>query len=541
MRAVEAVLRQGRRALVLVPEISLTPQTIRRFAARFPDGLGVIHSGLSDGERYDTWRRIRAGQIRLLIGPRSALFTPLENVGLIVADEEHDASYKQSDLMPSYHARAVALRISLMQDAIVLLGSATPDLVTFYHARETGVIRLLELPQRILKHRRHLLRQQEQRAQLRLSQARYRPLGPDYRDVYAADLPPVQVIDMRHELRAGNRSIFSRVLQREMKRALADREQIILFLNRRGASTFVMCRDCGTAIRCPRCDVPLTFHLKSKRLTCHHCNHQQPVPRNCPICQSRRIRHFGVGTQRVEAAVNELLPAARVLRWDRDTTRGKASHQALLDRFVHHQADVLVGTQMVAKGLDLPLVTLVGVISADTALNLPDFRAAERTFQLLAQVAGRAGRGPHGGQVIVQTYTPDHYAIQSAARHDYAGFYARERAFRHQMDYPPFARLARLVYSDPDLGRCREQAQALASSLEEGIRRHHLDRISLVGPAPCFLSRLRGRWRWQIIVRAASPVRITLERPRENDLHRLLSSVPLPPGWRLDIDPLDVL
>jgi len=359
--------------------------------------------------------------------------------------------------------------------------------------------------------------------------------------VYAADLPPVRVVDMRHELRAGNRSIFSRILQKEMKRALAAREQIILFLNRRGASTFIMCRDCGTVIRCPRCDIPLTFHLKGERLTCHHCNHQQPVPHTCPICQSRRIKHFGVGTQRVEAAVKELLPTARALRWDRDTTREKASHQALLDRLVHHQADVLIGTQMIAKGLDLPLVTLVGVISADTALNLPDFRAAERTFQLLAQVAGRAGRGSHGGQVIVQTYTPEHYAIQSAARHDYVSFYARERAFRHQLGYPPFARLARLIYSDPDLTRCREQAQALSSTLHENIQRHHLHRISLVGPAPCFLSRLRGRWRWQIIVRASHPVQANPDRLKEDDLHRLLSGCPLPPGWRLDIDPLDVL
>jgi primosomal protein N' (replication factor Y) len=280
----------------------------------------------------------------------------------------------------------------------------------------------------------------------------------------------------------------------------------------------------------------LTFHLTGKRLTCHHCNFQQPVPRVCPICQSRRIRHFGAGTERVEAAVHELLPSARILRWDRDTTREKGSHQALLDRFVRHQADVMIGTQMIAKGLDLPLVTLVGVISADTALNLPDFRAAERTFQLLAQVAGRAGRGPRGGQVIVQTYAPEHYAIQAASRHDYAAFYARERAFRHQLAYPPYARLARLLYADADAARCRRQAQELADSLREAMHARELSHLSLIGPAPCFLSRLRGRWRWQVIVRHA-----THAGHEDNALHELLARLPLPPGWRLDIDPLDML
>jgi primosomal protein N' (replication factor Y) len=272
--------------------------------------------------------------------------------------------------------------------------------------------------------------------------------------------------------------------------------------------------------------------LKGKRLTCHHCNYQQAVPRKCPICQSQRIKHFGVGTQRVEEAVHELVPRARLLRWDRDTTAGKDSHQVLLDRFARHEADVLIGTQMIAKGLDLPLVTLVGVISADTALNLPDFRAAERTFQLLAQVSGRAGRGPSGGQVIVQTYTPDHYAIQHAAGHDYVGFYAQERAFRRQTGYPPFSRLARFVRSDPSLARCRQDAGELAQQLRDSARQHHLDTLSLIGPAPCFLSRLRGRWRWQIIVRAPHP---------GDELYGLLGHLVLPPGWLLDVDPLDML
>jgi primosomal protein N' (replication factor Y) len=326
--------------------------------------------------------------------------------------------------------------------------------------------------------------------------------------------------------------MFSRLLQQEMQRTLAQHEQMILFLNRRGASTFVMCRDCGTVVRCPHCEIPLTYHLAGQSLTCHHCNHRQPVPSVCPICAGRRIKHFGVGTQRVHEAVQELAPTARILRWDRDTTTGYRSHDAILQRFTQHKADVLIGTQMVAKGLDLPLVTLVGVVSADTALNLPDYRAAERTFQLLAQVAGRAGRGPSGGQVVLQTYTPEHYAIQFAAKHDYEGFYAYERAFRQQMGYPPFSRLARLLYSDVNQARCQENARELTHQLEQTIRRHKLDTVSLTGPAPCFFKRFRNRWRWQIIARAPNPAA---------ELSRLFDLVSLPLGWRLDLDPLDIL
>ncbi|MBN1583871.1 MAG: primosomal protein N' [Anaerolineae bacterium] len=516
MRAVERVLEQGRQAVVLVPEISLTPQAIRRFASRFSQALGVIHSGLSDGERYDTWRRIQAGKIRLVIGPRSALFAPLDDVGLIVLDEEHDASYKQSDTMPAYHARDVALRVAAIHGAVVLLGSATPDLGTAYRARERGDIHLLQLHKRILVGRQcHTgLPDTVKTAQAGMQ--------------FTEELPPVRVVDMRQELRVGNRSMFSRVLQKEMKRALGADEQMILFLNRRGTSTFVMCRDCGTVIRCPRCDISLTYHRSDERLICHHCNHQQPIPDVCPVCQSRRIRYFGVGTQRVEDAIRELLPDARILRWDRDATREKGSHETLLDQFASHQADVLIGTQMIAKGLDLPLVTLVGVITADTALNLPDFRAAERTFQLLVQVAGRAGRSLRGGSVVFQTYAPEHYAIQTAAHHDYDAFYKQECAFRQRLGYPPFNRLARLVYADSNSARCRQQSRALAEMLEATIRDDHLDQVNVIGPAPCFLSRLRGRWRWQIIVRADDP-------------GVLFSRISLPAGWKLDIDPLDLL
>jgi primosomal protein N' (replication factor Y) len=532
LRAAAQALELGKQVIVLVPEISMTAQTIRRFQARFSSLVGVIHSRLSDGERYDTWLKIRAGQIRLVVGPRSALFAPLKEIGLIVLDEEHDSSYKQTGTAPSYHARDVAQHLAEEHNALVLLGSATPDLVTYHRARETAQVRYLDLPRRILAHRRHLELQHDQYQDIKV---RYTPFSPEpgnAHDVYSIDLPPVHVIDMRHELRVGNRTMFSRLLQQEIKRALAQQEQIILFLNRRGASTFVMCRDCGTVVRCPHCEIPLTYHLAGQSLTCHHCNHQQAVPSVCPICQSRRIKHFGVGTQRVQEALHELAPMARVLRWDRDTTAEYKSHDVILDRFTRHEADVLIGTQMVAKGLDLPLVTLVGVISADTALNLPDFRAAERTFQLLAQVSGRAGRGPSGGQVVLQTYTPEHYAIQLAAQHDYAGFYARERAFRQQMGYPPFARLARLIFGDPNQARCREKAQEFAHQLGRTIQRRQLGAIDLIGPAPCFFKRLRGQWRWQILARAPQPAA---------ELERLFDLVPLPPGWQLDLDPLDVL
>jgi len=528
LRAAEAALQRGKQAIILVPEISLTPQTIRRFAARFPQGLGIIHSELSAGERYDTWRRVRAGHIRLVVGPRSALFAPLPDIGLVVLDEEHDASYKQDDVMPAYHARDVALQIAWQHGSTVILGSATPDVGTYFRAVERKEVRLVELPRRVLCHRHQI---EAGQAQLARAQARYRPLGPGYADVYVAELPPVRVVDMRHELRAGNHHMFSRALQAEMRRVLADGEQAILFLNRRGAATFVMCRDCGHVIRCPRCDVPLTFHLKGQQLTCHHCNHHEPVPYVCPRCDSRRIKHFGAGTQRVERALHELVPSARLLRWDSDTTREKGSHEALLDRFIDHQADVLIGTQMIAKGLDLPLVTLVGVVSADTALNLPDFRSAERTFQLLEQVAGRAGRGLRGGQVIVQTYAPKHYAIQAAAGHDYRAFYARERAFRLRAGYPPFAGMARLLYQSWDLGECRKQAADLAAALKSTIQRDGFSTVALIGPAPAFLRRRRGQWRWQILLRA----------DHASELHALLCQTELPPGWHLDIDPLDVL
>ena len=441
LRAVAETLARGRRALVLVPEIALTPQTVERFEARFPGRVGVIHSALSPGERYDTWRRARAGALDVVIGARSALFTPLAPLGLVVLDEEHDASYKQQSPPPRYHARSVALELGRRLGATVILGSATPSLEAFHLAQE-GAMRLLQMPRRIVGHARRL---RDLQAYVRAPAHSYRPLG-DGGQVWYRPLPPVRIVDLRAELRAGNRSVFSRALQEALDQALRRGEQAILFLNRRGSATFILCRDCGHVLRCPRCEIPLTHHAPQRLLICHRCNYRQAQPARCPVCTSERIRYFGLGTEQVEQAVRERWPGARLLRWDADTARSAAAHAAILRQFMDGSADVLVGTQMIAKGLDLPLVTVVGVISADTALNLPDFRARERTFQLLAQVAGRAGRGLLGGQVIVQTYRPDDPAIVAAARHDYAGFALAELAFRRTHAYPPYARLTRLLY-----------------------------------------------------------------------------------------------
>jgi len=348
------------------------------------------------------------------------------------------------------------------------------------------------------------------------------------------ELPPIEVVDMRQELRAGNRSLFSRSLASHLMETVAAREQAILFLNRRGAHTFVMCRDCGHVEECKRCTAPLTYHAEYEgrppRLVCHHCNQTYPTPVECPRCKSKRIRFFGAGTERIEEAVREILPGARVLRWDADTTTRKGSHEQLLAAFANHEADILIGTQMIAKGLDLPLVTLVGVVAADTGLFLPDFRSGERTFQLLAQVAGRAGRSQRGGRVIIQTYRPEHYVIQAAARHDYHGFYMRELAFRREHGYPPLRRMARLIYWDKRLERVKQETKRMAAALRYRLREMGLEgqASSLLGPAPAFFERYRGYYRWQLLLRAPEPSAV-------------LRGLDIPLGWRIDIDPLTTL
>ncbi|RME85704.1 MAG: primosomal protein N' [Caldilineae bacterium] len=508
LRALQWAVECGRQGIVLVPEISLTPQTVRRFASRFPGRVAVVHSRLSDGERYDTWQRARRGEIDVVVGSRSALFTPFPALGVVVVDEEHDTAYKQMRT-PRYHAREAAITLAGLCGAVTLLGSATPALESRYRA-EKGRYVLLTLPRRIMGHGA-------------AKQAGEGAAAP----VAMQELPPVTVVDMRRELREGNRSMFSRALKASLQRVLARGEQAILFLNRRGAATYVFCRDCGYVLACPRCSIPLTHH-RGDVLICHHCNYRTSRPRVCPTCGSRRFREFGAGTQRLIEALQAEFPQARPLRWDRDTTGGKSSHEAILQDFVEHRADVLVGTQMIAKGLDLPLVTLVGVLNADVGLFLPDFRAGERVFQVLTQVAGRAGRSALGGEVIFQTYHPDHPAILAASRHDYQAFYHHEMRFRQEQAYPPFARLTRLVYVDSNEERCERECRRVAEALQRRAQALWGRELDMVGPAPAFFRRERNRFRWHLMFRGEDPA-------------ALLAGVKLTPNWRIDVDPVDVL
>lgn len=527
MQAVAHVLAQGRQAIVLVPEIALTAQLVQRFVARFADyRLSLVHSRLSLGERYDTWRRARAGQLDIMLGARSALFAPLPNIGLIVLDEEHDGSYKQDPrtyLPQNYHAREVAMEMMRLQAGTVILGSATPDVTTMYRA-EQGEFRLLSLPSRVLAHRAEI---EQQAHQLHLNQVTYETETDANPDIVSTGLPPVHVVDMRQELMAGNRSIFSRQLQENLERVLKAEQQAILFLNRRGTATFVMCRDCGLILACPNCEMPLTYHEGQALLTCHYCGHREPNPTTCPQCHGTRIKYFGSGTQRLDQWVNQLFPQARVLRWDQDTARDKNAHEMILRQFANREADVLVGTQMIAKGLDIPLVTLVGIISGDTALGLPDFRTAERTFQLLTQVAGRAGRSLLGGQVILQTYQPDHYAIVAASHHDYASFYAQEIPYRRQLRYPPYARLARIVFQHNQPIEVEQEAKHVAASLLQHQAFGQFTTTEIVGPTPCFFERINNVFYWHIIIRSPDPV-------------AFLRGVDIGNGV-LDIDPISLL
>ena len=549
MRAAAEVLARGKQAIVLVPEISLTPQTAHRFGARFGRRIVILHSALSPGQRYDTWRQVRAGLKEIAIGPRSALFLPFRDLGLIVLDEEHDGSYKEepvdfarqttvsrasvAPVLPPYHARDTAQELAAIGSATVILGSATPSLESYYRAVR-GDMTLLEMPRRIMG---HTCRIAELQSRFRLPRTNFRNLQNEPDEARYLPLPAVQIVDMRAELRADNRSIFSRTLERAIGNALAEGGQVILLLNRRGSATFVLCRDCGHVLRCPQCETPLTYHgaqtarlrpTSDAQLVCHHCNHHESQPNRCPACRGSRIRYFGLGTERVEQTVTDLWPDVRTLRWDRDTARNHAAHAAILHLFSSGLAQVLVGTQMVAKGLDVPRVTLVGVISADTALNLPDFRSGERTFQLLAQVAGRAGRGLLGGRVVIQTYHPDHYALLAAADHNYAGFVTQELAFRREQRYPPFVRLTKLLYEDASPSRAEAEAEALFQVLRQAMARRGLKASNLIGPVPAFFARLRGRYRWQILLRHPNPA-------------SLLRAIRIPPAWRVDVDPVTVL
>ncbi|TFH37687.1 MAG: primosomal protein N' [Anaerolineales bacterium] len=518
LQAVARTLEQGRTAIVLVPEIALTPQTVRRFLARFPGRVGLQHSQLSPGERFDTWRRCRSGELSLMIGPRSAIFMPLNRIGLIVLDESHDESYKEQARAPRYHTRHVAMQYARIAEATCILGSASPDITSRY-AADRGELQLLTLPKRIMGHGRRLAAQ----AQRFGLDSKYKTFEAE---AHTIELPAVRLVDMRQELKSGNRSIFSRALTRALEETLAANQQAILFLNRRGSSTYIFCRDCGWVAGCPRCATSLIHHEHDSLWRCHHCGMTTPPKDTCPDCQGERVRHFGTGTQKVQSEIETLFPGVRTLRWDWDATRTKGAHEIILAHFAAHRADVLIGTQMLAKGLDLPLVTLVGVISADIGLNLPDYRSAERTFQVLMQVAGRAGRGLLGGRVVLQTFQPDHYVIQFAAQHDYQGFYQRELSLRRELGYPPYSRLVRLIYRHPSNAQAESETERLADQLKSAIRLSD-HQIDLIGPAPCFFQRVRGLYRWHIILRGSDPATVLPEN--------------FPEGWGLDIDPVSLL
>lgn len=489
LQAISEVLAEGGQALVIVPEISLTPQMIERFKSRFGDQVAVLHSRLGEGERYDEWRRIRSGRVSIAVGARSAVFAPFERLKLIVLDEEHENTYKQQEA-PRYQAREVAEERARAQGELLVLGSATPSVETYTRALR-GDIGLRRLTSRIDS----------------------RPL------------PAVEVVDLREELASGNRGIFSRLLRGKLAERLSRGEQSILFLNRRGYSTFVLCRSCGHVMKCPHCEVSLTYHFADAGLQCHYCGHREKSPELCPSCGSKYIRYFGAGTERVEEEFKKIFPKSRVLRMDVDTTRRKGSHEEILARFGRGEAGVLIGTQMVAKGLDFGRVTLVGVIAADTSLNFPDFRSGERTFQLLTQVAGRAGRGEVPGEVVIQTYNPDHYSILAARNHDFEAFYNQEIQIRRELGYPPFAQLVniliwgkseeavadvagRLGQALPGASRALREASgdgAPGETSDEPVRRESGGRPSwesaVIGPSPAPLAKLKGNYRWQVAVR----------------------------------------
>jgi primosomal protein N' (replication factor Y) len=481
MQAMAEVLKNGKSVIALVPEISLTPQTASRFVGRFGARVALLHSRLSDGERYDQWHRIQKGEADIVIGPRSAIFAPLQKLGMLIIDEEHSDSYK-SDTAPRYHAREVAQKRSDLANCLVLLGSATPSLESFHRTRN-GSYRLLNLPDR----------------------------------VFDRKMPDVHIVDMRTELKKGNRTIFSELLRSAIEERLVRREQIILFLNRRGHSTYVFCRNCGYVERCDNCSISLTYHREKQQLVCHHCGSNRPTQSVCPQCSSEAIRFFGAGTEAVEQEVHKAFPRARVKRFDADSTTRKNAHKQILDEFGQQKIDILIGTQMVSKGLDFPKVTLVGVIAADTALNLPDFRASEQTFSLLTQVAGRSGRAELEGKVVIQTYMPEHYCIEAAQKHDYLDFYAQEIVAREALLYPPFAHVATLLLRGKDEQAVIEAAHAARDQLEIWqTDREHASQgpdiekasVEILGPAPAPLSKIEGKFRWHLLLRSTDAEKI---------------------------------
>ncbi|GEK91709.1 primosomal protein N' [Alkalibacterium kapii] len=477
LQTIKEVIDKGEGALMLVPEIALTPQMVQRFKSRFGDEVAVLHSGLSNGEKYDEWRKIEKEEAKVVVGARSSIFAPIKNIGIIIIDEEHETSYKQEEF-PKYHARDVAIWRGEYHKCPVVLGSATPSLES--RARATkGVYSLLELKHRV----------------------------NDY------PMPAVDVIDMREEAKRGNHSMFSEALLTGLKKRIDKQEQSVLLLNRRGFSSFVMCRDCGFVLECPNCDISQTLHMDTRTMKCHYCGHEESIPKKCPKCDSRSIRYYGTGTQKVEKELNELLIDASIIRMDVDTTRKKGSHEKLLNRFANKEANILLGTQMIAKGLDYPDVTLVGVINADTALGLPDFRSAEKTFQLLTQVSGRSGRGEKEGQVIIQSYNPEHYAIQYAKQHDYDSFYKREMHLRHLSEYSPYYYLLKISVSHENemtaAKKIRQYTDFIRPSLSE--------KAIILGPTPKSIARTHNRYHFQVLIKYKQEKELT------EKIHQLLT------------------
>jgi len=498
IQLIKEVIKKDKGAILLVPEISLTPVMVKRFYSRFGDEIAVLHSGLSDGERYDEWRNIKKGKSKIVIGARSAVFAPVKNLGIIIIDEEHENSYKQNT-HPYYHAREVAQKRAEINNIDLVLGSATPSLESYYKSKEKDY-KYLSLPKRI-----------------------------DDRK-----MPPVNIINMKEELKKGNTSIFSEYLENGLTKTLQKNEQAILFLNRRGYSSFVLCRSCGEVIKCDNCDISMTYHKKNNQLVCHYCGNTKKIPKYCPNCSSKYIKDFGIGTERIENEVKKKFPDAKVVRMDYDTTNKKGAHRKILDKIENQEIDILIGTQMVAKGHDYPNISLVGVITADTIMNLPDFRSAERTFQLLTQVAGRTGRGKKEGEVFIQTYNPDHYSILAAKEHNYEYFYEKEINLRKILKYPPFKQLINITLAHKYKKNAEKSAQKLYNSIKE-----YKQIEKIIGPSSAPIERIRGEYRVQLLLKFEN-----IKKRKEFIVKfkdKYLTEISTNVKYNIDVDPISML
>jgi len=490
LQLIEEQLKQKKGIIILVPEVSLTPQALERYSARFGDRVVLLHSYLLETERFAVWKQIFDGEKDIVIGSRSALFAPMSDLGLIIIDEAHESSYKQ-DQNPRYEATKVAEKIAEVSGCGLVFGTATPSIEMFYRAKQ-GTLDLRTLNKRIVQNK----------------------------------MPSIEIVDMRHEFQYGNKSIFSEKLQAEIKSTLAAKGQIMLFINRRGMATFVSCRDCGYVAGCPNCDIPLTFHYNDMRLTCHHCGHTEAPPVTCPKCSSMAIKYFGSGTQKVEQEIRKLFGEVRVSRMDHDTTQKNGAHETIYKEFESGNVDILIGTQMITKGWDIPNVRLVGIVSADSMLNYPDYRANEKAYQLITQIAGRTGRGEHVGKVVIQTYTPDNPIFGSIQKHDFTLFYESEIGAREELNYPPFANLVKMLYNNESQTKSEAEANHIAELLKD---------IPMIGPSPAFIPRLNGKYRHQITLKVIAK--------KEADFTQTVGKVSkfINDNWSIDVDPVSLI